>query len=183
MQHWNLVVVPLGMMELPAVGPVSVSPASTNMLPGRGGLGTRPPMVTMAHSGAGIGLPDSALSGATNPPPKFLTLVNVCVSPLRFSNDRTVPGSAVPAAGSKCHAPTFWAVLSSAIKWLNVMVPSPTHVPGPTAALNVAGSQGPCIRTTNGSLAAINAMEAAIGIIASTTAAYSLDFFMSLPSV
>src|SRR5713101_916792 len=107
MQHWNLVVVPLGMMEPPAVGPASVSPASTNMLLGLGGLGMRPPMVAIAHSGAGTGLPDSALRGATNPPPKFLTLVNVCVSPLRFSNDRTVPRSIVPAAGSKCHAPTF----------------------------------------------------------------------------
>src|SRR5712692_7380859 len=100
MQHWNLVDVPLGMMELPAVGPLSVSPASTNMLLGLGGLGIRPPMVTVAHSGAGTGLPDNALRGATKPPPNFATFVKVCVSPPRFSNVRTVPGSRVPAAGS-----------------------------------------------------------------------------------
>src|SRR5712664_3150129 len=107
MQHWNLVVVPLGMMEVPAVGPVSGSPASTNMLLGLGGLGMRPPIVAVAHSGAGTGLPDNALRNAMNPPPKLLTLVNVCVSPDRFSKLRTVPRSRVPAAGSKCHAPTF----------------------------------------------------------------------------
>src|SRR5229473_8104693 len=114
MQHWNLVVVPLGMMELPAVGPSSVSPGSTNMLLGLGGLGMRPPTVAVAHSGAGTGLPDNPLRNATNPPPNFSTLVNVCVSPDRLSKLRTVPGSRVPAAGSKCHAPAFWALVSSA---------------------------------------------------------------------
>src|SRR5713101_1716297 len=143
MQHWNLVVVPLGRMELPAVGPSSVSPASTNMLLGLGGLGMRPPIVAVAHSGAGTGLPDNALRGAMNPPPNALTFVKVCVSPDRLSKLRPVPGARVPAAGSKCHAPTFLADVSSAIKCANVMVPSPTHVPGPTAALNAAGSQGP----------------------------------------
>src|SRR6266852_5463302 len=116
MQHWNLVVVPLGMLEVPAVGPVSVSPASTNMLLELGGLGTRPPMVTVAHSGAGTGLPDNALRGATKPPPNSLTFVNVCVSPDRFSKLRTVPGARVPAAGSKCQEPTFCAAVSCAIK-------------------------------------------------------------------
>src|SRR5713101_287533 len=139
MQHWNLVVVPLGRMELPAVGPSSVSPASTNMLLGLGGLGMRPPIVAVAHSGAGTGLPDNALRGGMNPPPNSLTFVKVCVSPARFCKLRTVPGARVPAAGSKCHEPTFWAAVTSAIKLSNVMVPLPTHVPGPTAALKVAG--------------------------------------------
>src|SRR5215472_4113826 len=109
MQHWNLVVAPLGRMEPPAVGPTSVVPAITKMLPGPGGLGTRPPKVAIAHSGAGTGLPDKALRGATKPPPKFATFVNVCVSPPRFSKARIVPSSTVPAAGSKCHAPAFLA--------------------------------------------------------------------------
>src|SRR5690348_7606184 len=107
MQHWNLVVVPDGRIELPAVGPSSVSPASTNMLPGPGGLGIRPPSVAVAHSSAGFRLPDSAFSGAINPPPNSLTLVKVWVSPPLFANVTAVPGARVPADGSKCHAPAF----------------------------------------------------------------------------
>src|SRR5712691_5774113 len=103
MQHWNLVVVPLGIIGLPAVGPSSVSPGSTNMLAGPGGLGTRPPIVAVAHSGAGTGLPDIPLSSTMNPPPNSLTFVKVCVSPARFSKLRAVPAARVPADGSKCH--------------------------------------------------------------------------------
>src|SRR6266852_6445298 len=113
MQHWNLVVVPFGRMAPPAVGPTSVVSASTNMLLGLSGLGMRPPSVAVAHSGAGMGLPDNALRGATNPPPNSLTFVKVCVSPDRLSKLRTVPGARVPADGSKCHAPAFWAAVTS----------------------------------------------------------------------
>ena len=51
----NLVVVPLGRMELPAVGPTSVVSASTNMLRGLSGRGMSTPPATKAHSGAGTG--------------------------------------------------------------------------------------------------------------------------------
>src|SRR5712692_3561932 len=64
------------------------------------------------------------------------------------------------------------------MKWENVMVPSPTHVPGPTAALKVVGSHWSWIRIANGLPAAINAMEAAIGINVRVTAAVSSSFFM-----
>src|SRR6266849_5489841 len=64
------------------------------------------------------------------------------------------------------------------MKWENVMVPSPTHVPGPTAALKVVGSHWSWIRIANGLRAAINAMEAAIGINVRVTAAVSSSFFM-----
>src|SRR5712692_272030 len=171
------------MMELPAVGPLSVSPASTNMLLGLGGFGMRPPSVAVAHSGAGTGLPDNALRGATKPPPNSLTFVKVCVSPARFSKLRTVPGARVPAAGSKCHEPTFWAAVSCAIKFANVISPLPTHVPGPTAALNVAGSQGPWIRIANGFSVAKRTTAATNGIIAIATLPHSFHVTMSLPSL
>src|SRR5215470_8758633 len=164
MQHWNLVVVPLGRIVPPAVGPTSVVPAPTNMLAGPAGLGMSPPKVAVAHSGAGTGLPDSALRGATKPPPKFSTLVNVCVSPPLFSNARTVPSSTVPAAGSKCQAPAFLADVSSLMNCANVMFPSPTHVPGPAAALNVVGSHLSFIRTAKESLA-IKTTEDAMEIV------------------
>src|SRR6266852_2050990 len=107
MQHWNLVVVPFGRMAPPAVGPTSVVNASTNMLLGLSGLGMRPPAVAVAHSGAGTGVPDNVLRNGTNPPPNSLTFVKVCTSPARFSKLRIVPGSRLPADGSKCHEPAL----------------------------------------------------------------------------
>src|SRR4029077_18892841 len=107
MQHMNLVVVPLGRMGLPAVGPTSVVSASTNMLLGLGGWGMSIPNASLAHSGAGTGVPDKALRNGMNPPPNSLTFVNVCTSPARFSKLRTVPGARVPADGSKCQEPAF----------------------------------------------------------------------------
>src|SRR5215470_7857677 len=168
-------------MEPPAVGPNSDVPATTKMLAGLGGLGMSPPNVAVAHSGAGTGLPDNALRGATKPPPKFSTFVNVCVSPPRFSNARTVPSSTVPAAGSKCHAPAFLAEVTSLINCENVIVPSPTQVPAPTAALNVVGSHLSLNRTTIGSLAAVKTTEAAMETITSVAAKHSLTLFMFLP--
>src|SRR5215471_17539449 len=50
------------------------------------------------------------------------------------------------------------------MKWLNVMVPLPMQVPGPTAALKLAGSQGPCIRTTNGLVVATKTMAPTNGV-------------------
>src|SRR5215467_10305552 len=107
MQHCHFVVVPLGRSGPPAVGPASVVNASTKMLLGLSGLGIRPPTVAIAHSGAGTGVPDNALSGATNPPPNSLTLVKVCTSPARFSKLKTVPDCTIPVVGSKSQAPTL----------------------------------------------------------------------------
>ena len=103
----NFVVVPLGRMALPAVGPTSVVSASTNMLLGLSGRGMSTPPATKAHSGAGTGVPDNWLRKGMNPPPNSLTFVKVCTSPARFSKLRTVPGSRAPADGSKCHEPAF----------------------------------------------------------------------------
>jgi hypothetical protein len=47
------------------------------------------------------------LRNGINPPPNSLTFVKVCTSPARFSKLRTVPGTRVPSAGEKSHAPAF----------------------------------------------------------------------------
>src|SRR6266403_5207106 len=107
MQHMNLVVVPLGRMALPAVGPTSVVSGSTNMLLGLSGRGMSTPPATKAHSGAGTGVPDNWLRNGMNPPPNSLTFVNVCTSPDRFSKLKAVPGCMVPSAGEKSHEPAF----------------------------------------------------------------------------
>jgi hypothetical protein len=63
------------------------------------------------------------------------------------------------------------------------MVPLPMQVPGPTAALKVAGSQGPCIRITVGLLVATRTMAAANGIIAIVTLPHFFQLSMFLSSV
>src|SRR5205807_8233628 len=61
------------------------------------------------------------------------------------------------------------------------MVPLPMQVPGPTAALKLAGSQGPCIRITVGLLVATTTTAAANGIIAivSWPHFFQLSIFLS----
>ena|SRR6516162_2729917 len=65
MQHINLVSAPFGRIELPAVGPDSVRPASTKIFVALSGCGARlPPGRTIAHSGRGTGFPESVLRPA-----------------------------------------------------------------------------------------------------------------------
>src|SRR6516164_6013877 len=146
MQHCHLVA-SSGSAEVPAVGPASDLPASTMtfvLLSGR----------DAAHSGTGTGFPDRALSGGTLPPPNSLTRVNVWVSPPRFWITVCCPAVRlsvinlnVPAEASSSglnrHPPTMWSCCSSAMNKAKGVVPCwpATQVFGPTAALNVAGSQ------------------------------------------
>src|ERR1041385_6447600 len=62
----------------------------------------------------------------------------------------------------------------------NVIVPSPTHVPGPAAALNVVGSHLSIIRTAMDSLA-IRTIEDAMATITSDAAKNNLARFMNFP--
>src|SRR2546422_1000755 len=148
MQHWNLDFFPTGRIELPAVGPASVSPASTKIFVSLGSCGAScPPPESTAHSGLGTGFPDSVLSPATNPPPKSSTFVNVCVSPPRLFRSSIVPVATSNLRGLNLHASTARSSVSSSMNSAKVVSPSPTQVPGPTAALNEVGSQSSRILT------------------------------------
>src|SRR2546425_4295880 len=148
MEHWNLVFFPTERIELPAVGPASVSPASTKIFVSLGSCGAScPPPESTAHAGLGTGFPDSVLSPATNPPPKSSTFVNVCVSPPRLFRSSIVPVATSNLRGLNLHASTARSSVSSSMNSAKVVSPSPTQVPGPTASLNEVGSQSSRILT------------------------------------
>src|SRR5262249_34826700 len=72
------------------------------------------------------------------------------------------------------------AEVTSRINCENVIVPSPTQVPAPTAALNVVGSHLSFIRTAKESLA-IKTTEDAMEIATSAAARHTLPLFMGFP--
>jgi hypothetical protein len=66
-----------------------------------------------AHSGAMTGLPETAFSGATNPPPNLATRVNVCVSPPRLIRVSVVSSSTSARVGLNLQAPALFSWPSS----------------------------------------------------------------------
>jgi hypothetical protein len=96
MQHWNF--------SSPAWFSVSASlpPGGTNV-------------VSLEHSGAMSGVPDSAFNSGTIPPPKDATRVNVCTSPPLLTAMSASPSFASVRDGALCHAPANWWAINCAI--------------------------------------------------------------------
>src|SRR6266571_3220548 len=99
------------------------------------------------HSGARV--TSVPFKTTIDPPPKFATDVNVWSSPPLLVTRTVCPARMLRYEGSNRQAgcPTktlLWSISgenSTARNSANVVSPRPTHVLGPTAALNVMGSQ------------------------------------------
>src|SRR5712691_2568341 len=122
------------------VASVNLPPDGTKLMPGPNGA---------VNSGmGGPATPNTSwLSGGTNPGPNLATRVNVCVSPPTFLITTDLPATTSSSSGSKAHSSIARSSWSSAMNSSKVTSPLPWHVPGPTTALNVAGSHSSLMRT------------------------------------
>src|SRR6266540_3611275 len=108
--------------------------------PGETVVAAKAPPGNPAHSGTGVS-PSRALTAAMQPPPKSATSVNVWSSPPRLWAASVPPASRRRCPGAKRQAGARPCARSCATNSENVVVPSFTHVPGPSTALKVAASQ------------------------------------------
>src|SRR5439155_13661331 len=144
MQHWNLWTPFLNEVVslFPSGGTSESSAGCAGIRLPCGSRARTPPGVQSAHSLSGTA---PRLSTSTNPPPKCSTGVNVWNSPPRLR--AFTPCSTLVLRGLNDHSSADPSENTSSRKSENVVSPSPTQVPGPTAALNVAGSQSSRIST------------------------------------
>src|SRR5207249_3003529 len=106
-------------------------------------------------NGVFVAGPPTPLRGRTNPPPKSVTSVNVWPSPPAFVARTVCPAGTEIYPGENCQAGCPMTLLASGENsspmnsrkgvscWCGVVA----HVPGPTEALKVAGSQLSTIAT------------------------------------
>lgn len=159
MQHWNLCT-------------PGESPVIWTVLPG---ATTTVPAATQAAAGTNGVVPagpPTPLRGGTNPPPNATTSVNVWSSPPAFLARTVCPARTEIYPGENCHAGCPMMFVASGENSIPMNSPKvvssrcgvATHVPGPTAALNVAGSQ----LSTNATLASLLLTCAVATFVAAT---------------
>src|SRR5262249_12945346 len=135
MQHWNLCTP--GERSLIC----TVSPGATT--------GGRAPQAVASTNGTVPGGPFTPFRGGTNPPPYAATSVNVWPSPPAFVTRTVCPARTETYPGANCHAgcPMIFAASgensspTNSAKVVSCRCGVAAHVPGPMAALKVAGSQ------------------------------------------
>src|SRR5687768_5939559 len=94
-----------------------------------------------SHSGATVVLPVSWLSSGTIPPPNSATSVKVCASPPRLIASSVWPTRASTFPGENRHDCTVPFSVRWAMNVSNDSPPDRVHVPAPSTASKLAGSQ------------------------------------------